>query len=243
MAEFFVRRPIVAMVISIFIVIIGTISMLQLPIAQYPDLTPPMVQVTGTYPGASAINVEQSMATPLEQEINGVENSIYMQSINTNDGYMTLKVSFDVGTDPDMNNVLTQNRVSSATPKLPEDVKRLGVSTKKSLAFPLMLVTIVSPEGTYDSLFLSNYAKINIADKVARIPGVGLVNLFGAGDYSMRIWIKPDRLAKMGINSSGSYKCYSTTKRYRGRRTVWRFAGSSGYRVHLYSQVEGPSHI
>jgi hydrophobic/amphiphilic exporter-1 (mainly G- bacteria), HAE1 family len=199
MAEFFVRRPIVAMVISIFIVIIGTISMLQLPIAQYPELTPPMVQVTGTYPGASAINVEQSMATPLEQEINGVENSIYMQSINTNDGYMTLKVSFTVGTDPDMNNVLTQNRVSSATPKLPEDVKRLGVSTKKSLAFPLMLVTIVSPEGTYDSLFLSNYAKINIADRIARIPGVGLVNLFGAGDYSMRIWIKPDRLAKLGI--------------------------------------------
>jgi hydrophobic/amphiphilic exporter-1 (mainly G- bacteria), HAE1 family len=199
MAEFFVRRPIVAMVISIFIVIIGTISMLQLPIAQYPDLTPPMVQVTGTYPGASAINVEQSMATPLEQEINGVENSIYMQSINTNDGYMTLKVSFDVGTDPDMNNVLTQNRVSSASPKLPEDVKRLGVSTKKSLAFPLMLVTIVSPKSTYDSLFLSNYAKINIADRIARIPGVGLVNLFGAGDYSMRIWIKPDRLAKVGI--------------------------------------------
>jgi len=199
MAEFFVRRPIVAMVISIFIVIIGVLSMLQLPIAQYPDLTPPMVQVTGTYPGASAINVEQSMASPLEQEINGVENSIYMQSINTNDGYMTLKVSFDVGTDPDMNNVLTQNRVSSATPKLPEDVKRLGVSTKKSLSFPLMLVTIVSPEGTYDSLFLSNYAKINIADRIARIKGVGLVNLFGAGDYSMRIWIKPDILAKLEL--------------------------------------------
>lgn len=148
MAEFFVRRPIVAMVISIFIVIIGAISMLQLPIAQYPDLTPPMVNVTATYTGANAINVEQSVATPLEQEINGVENSIYMQSINTNDGYMTLRVSFDVGTDPDMNNVLTQNRVSSATPKLPEDVKRLGVTTKKSLAFPLMLVTIVSPNGT-----------------------------------------------------------------------------------------------
>jgi len=199
MAEFFVRRPIVAMVISIFIVIIGVISMLQLPIAQYPELTPPMVQVTTSYPGANAINVEQSVATPLEQEINGVENSIYMQSINTNDGYLTLKVSFEVGTDPDMNNVLTQNRVSSATPKLPEDVKRLGVSTKKSLAFPMMLVTIVSPEGTYDSLFLSNYAKINIADKIARIPGVGNVNLFGAGDYAMRIWIKPDMMAKLGI--------------------------------------------
>lgn len=199
MAEFFVRRPIVAMVISIFIVIIGVISMLQLPIAQYPELTPPMVNVTAIYTGANSINVEQSVATPLEQEINGVENSIYMQSINTNDGYMTLRVSFDVGTDPDMNNVLTQNRVSSATPKLPEDVKRLGVTTKKSLAFPLMLVTIVSPNSTYDSLFLSNYARINIGDKLARIPGVGRVDVFGAGDYAMRIWIKPDRMAKLGI--------------------------------------------
>jgi hydrophobic/amphiphilic exporter-1 (mainly G- bacteria), HAE1 family len=199
MAEFFVRRPIVAMVISIFIVIIGIISMIQLPIAQYPEITPPMVVVNATYTGASALNVEQSVATPLEQDINGVENSIYMQSINTNDGYLTLKVSFDVATDPDMNNVLTQNRVSTATPKLPEDVKRLGVSTKKSLAFPLMIVTLVSPEGTYDSLFLSNYAKINIGDKIARIPGVGRVDVFGTGDYAMRVWIKPDLLAKLGI--------------------------------------------
>jgi hydrophobic/amphiphilic exporter-1 (mainly G- bacteria), HAE1 family len=199
MAEFFVRRPIVAMVISIFIVIIGGISILSLPISQYPDITPPMVQVTAQYPGASALNVEQAVATPLEQEINGVENSIYMQSINTNDGNLTLKVSFKVGTDPDMNNVLTQNRVSSATPKLPEDVKRLGVSTKKSLAFPLVLVTIVSPNKTYDSLFLSNYAKINISDILARIPGVGQANIFGAGDYAMRIWVKPDRLAQLGI--------------------------------------------
>ncbi|MCU0370636.1 MAG: multidrug efflux RND transporter permease subunit [Bacteroidales bacterium] len=199
MAEFFVRRPIVAMVISIFIVIIGIISMLGLPIAQYPELTPPMVSVLATYTGANSVNVEQSVATPLEQEVNGVENSIYMQSINTNDGVMNLKISFDVGTDPDMNNVLTQNRVSSATPKLPEDVKRLGVTTKKSLAFPLMLIAITSPEKTYDSLFLSNYAKINIGDVLARIRGVGRVDVFGAGDYAMRIWIKPDRLSQLGM--------------------------------------------
>lgn len=199
MAEFFVRRPIVAIVISIFIVIIGVISILSLPIAQYPDITPPMVQVTANYTGASALDVEQSVATPLEQEINGVENSIYMQSINTNEGNMTIKVSFDVGTDPDMNNVLTQNRVSSATPKLPEEVKRLGVTTKKSLAFPIMLVALTSPDKTYDKYFLSNFAKINVADILSRIPGVGRIDVFGVGDYAMRIWIKPDRMSQMGI--------------------------------------------
>ncbi len=199
MGEFFVRRPIVAMVISIFIVIVGVISMLTLPIAQYPDITPPMVQVVANYTGASSLNVEQSVATPIEQELNGLENSIYMQSINTNDGVMSLRVSFEAGTDPDMNNVLTQNRVSAATPKLPEEVKRMGVTTKKSLAFPLMLVSVTSPNNTYDKLFVSNYTKINVADAIARIPGVGRVDIFGAGDYAMRIWVKPDKLAELGL--------------------------------------------
>lgn len=199
MGEFFVKRPIVAMVISIVIVIVGVISMLSLPIAQYPDITPPMVQVVANYTGASSMNVEQSVATPIEQEVNGVENSIYMQSINTNDGVLSLRVSFEVGTDPDMNNVLTQNRVSAATPKLPEDVKRMGVTTKKSLAFPLMLVSLTSPNKTFDKNFLSNYAKINIGDALARIPGVGKVDVFGAGDYAMRIWVKPDKLAELGM--------------------------------------------
>ena len=125
------------MVISIIITIIGVLSMQSLPIAQYPDITPPVVQITANYTGANSLNVEQSVATPLEQQINGVENSIYMKSINTNDGTMTLQVSFEVGTDQDMNNVLTQNRVSTATPKLPEEVKRLGVTTEKSFSFPL----------------------------------------------------------------------------------------------------------
>ncbi len=197
--NFFVHRPIVAMVIAIFIVIIGTTSLFDLPIEQYPNLTPPIVQVKASYTGASALNVEESVATPLEQEINGVDNMIYMKSTNANDGSMNIQVSFAVGTDPDMNTVLTQNRVSAATAKLPPEVTKLGVTTKKSLPSTLMLITLTSEGDKYNQEFLGNYALINIRDKLARIKGVGEVNILGASDYSMRIWIKPDILAKMGI--------------------------------------------
>ncbi|MEL4454304.1 efflux RND transporter permease subunit [Lutimonas vermicola] len=196
--NFFVRRPIVAMVIAIVIVIVGSVSLIGLPIEQYPNLTPPIVQVRGTYTGANAMNVEESMATPLEQQINGVDNMIYMQSTNANDGTMVIDVSFNVGTDPDMNTVLAQNRVSAATAKLPESVKKYGVTTEKSLPNILMLITLTS-DGRYDQDFLGNYALINIKDQLARIKGIGRVNVMGAADYSMRIWIKPDRLAKMGL--------------------------------------------
>lgn len=196
--NFFVHRPIVAMVIAIVIVIVGAVMLIGLPIEQYPNLTPPIVQVRGSYTGANALNVEESMATPLEQQINGVDNMIYMKSTNANDGSMSIDISFDVGTDPDMNTVLAQNRVSAATAKLPESVKKFGVTTEKSLPNTLMLVTLTS-DGRYDQDFLGNYALINIKDQLARIKGVGRVNVLGASDYSMRIWIRPDRLTQMGI--------------------------------------------
>lgn len=197
--NFFVERPIVSFVISIIIVILGVVSALQLPIEQYPNITPPVVEVRSTYTGANALIVEEAVTTPLEQDINGVDNMIYMKSVNANNGSSLIQVSFEVGTDPDMNTVFTQNNVAAATAKLPEEVKRLGVTTKKSLPNILMLISLYSPDGRYDRNFLGNYALINIKDQLARIPGIGRVDVMGSSDYAMRIWVKPDRLAHLGI--------------------------------------------
>jgi hydrophobic/amphiphilic exporter-1 (mainly G- bacteria), HAE1 family len=197
--HFFVRRPIVAIVIAIVTVTIGLVALGGLPIEQYPNITPSVVRVSSNYTGASAVSVEQSVATPLEQKINGVENMIYMKSTNANDGSMSIQVTFDIGTDPDMNTVFTQNRVASAMAKLPQEVTRMGVTTEKSMSNILLLISLVSPDGKYDQKFLGNYSMINIRDNLARIPGVGRVTVIGSSDYSMRIWVKPDILAKMGI--------------------------------------------
>ncbi len=199
MARFFVDRPVVAIVISIMIVLLGGVALSRLPVAQYPEITPPEILVSATYTGASAVDVEQSVATPIEQQMNGVENMIYMRSVNSSSGNMDLRVDFEVGSNLDISNVLVQNRLSQATASLPEDVKRLGVTVKKSLVFPLVLVTLTSPKGTYDNNFLSNYASINVTDALARVRGVGLINAMGGADYSMRIWVRPDRLSQLGL--------------------------------------------
>ncbi len=198
MGEFFVRRPIVAMVISIIIVILGYLSLQKTPIAQYPDIVPPMVKITTSFTGANALNVEQAIATPIEQKVNGVENMLYMKSINTSDGACSIEVTFDVGTDLDNANMLTQNKEKQAEPFLPQSVKQQGVSIKKSLSFPMLLFTITSKNPRYDAKFLNNYASINVLDALARIKGVGEVSLFGS-DYSMRIWLKASQMTKLGV--------------------------------------------
>src|SRR6187397_3219656 len=202
MASFFIRRPIVAIVIAILTVMLGAYSLLRLSFEQYPFLAPPTIRVTANYPGASAVAVEQSVATPIEQEVNGVEGMIYMKSSNTSDGRMQLDVNFQVGTNQDMANVLTQNRVSSAQARLPQEVVQQGVTVKKQSPSILMIISVNSPNGSYDANFLTNYCGINLRDQLLRIPGVAQVDLFGGADYGMRIWLRPDKLAKLALTPS-----------------------------------------
>jgi hydrophobic/amphiphilic exporter-1 (mainly G- bacteria), HAE1 family len=199
MAKFFINRPIVAIVISIITVIAGVVAMSKLPIAQLPDIVPPQVSVSAVYTGADALTIEQSVATPLEQQMNGVDNMLYMMSTNANDGTMNLKVTYDVGTNVDIDQVNTQNRVSQASPNLPTSVNQYGVTVKKLMGLPLLVLSLYSPSGQYGGQFLGNYATINVNDALLRVPGVGQVTNFGASDYAMRIWVKPDQLTKLGL--------------------------------------------
>lgn len=199
MAKFFINRPIVAIVIAILMVMIGLVSMMKLPIAQFPNIAPPEIQVQTTYTGADAVTVEQSVATPIEQQMSGVDNMNYMYSINANNGQMTLRVNFDVSTDPNTDQVLAQMRKSQAESQLPQDVRNYGVNVQKSTASPLIMFALYSPNGTYDNIFLANYAYININDQMTRVKGIASVSVFGAGQYAMRIWVKPDQLAKLNI--------------------------------------------
>lgn len=199
MSTFFINRPIVSIVIAILMIMIGLVSMSELPIAQFPNIAPPEIQVQTTYTGADAVTVEQSVATPIEQQMSGVDNMNYMYSINANNGQMTLRVNFDVATDPNTDQVLSQMRKTQAESQLPSDVRDYGVNVQKSTVAPLVMFALYSPKGSYDNVFLANYAYININDQMTRVKGIASVSVFGAGQYAMRIWVKPDQLAKLNI--------------------------------------------
>jgi HAE1 family hydrophobic/amphiphilic exporter-1 len=199
MSKFFINRPIVAIVISIIMVIVGAVTIVSLPIAQFPNIAPPEAQVQATYVGADAQTVEQSVATPIEQQMSGVDNMNYMYSVNSSTGQMRLIVDFDVKTDPNTNLILAQMRQTQAASQLPVEVNSFGITVQKTLTAPLMLISLYSPRGTYDAKFLANYAFINLNDQFTRVPGIASVQVFGAGQYAMRLWVKPDQLAKLGI--------------------------------------------
>ncbi len=199
MSRFFINRPIVAIVISVFMVIIGLVSLSDLPISQFPNIVPPEIKVNATYTGADALTLEQSVATPIEQQMSGVDNMNYMYSINANNGQMALTVNFDLKSDPNTDQLLAQMREGQAESQLPSDVKNYGVTVQKSTSSPLIMFALYSPKGTYDNVFLANYAFININDQMTRVKGIASVTIFGAGQYSMRIWVQPDQLAKLNI--------------------------------------------
>ncbi|EKO38089.1 MAG: cation/multidrug efflux pump, partial [Solidesulfovibrio magneticus str. Maddingley MBC34] len=202
MVNFFIDRPVFSAVISIVITLVGAICILTLPIAQYPQIVPPTVQVSATYDGASAQVVEESVATPIEQEVNGAQDMLYMNSVSSNDGRMVLNVTFDISRDLDLATVDVQNRVALANSRLPSEVVSRGISVKKQSPDMLLVINLNSPDGSRDTLFLNNYAKINITDALARVPGVGNVAVFGERDYGMRVWLDPDKLARLGLTSS-----------------------------------------
>ena len=200
MSKFFINRPIVAMVIAILMVIVGGVTIATLPVAQFPAIAPPEVQIRANYVGADAQTIEQSVATPIEQQMSGVDNLNYMYSLNAaGNGQMTMIVDFDVKSDPNTDLILTQMRETQAASQLPQDVTNFGVTVQKSVTSPLMVMGLFSPNGTYDGNFLANYSYINLNDQLTRVPGIGNVQVFGAGQYAMRLWIKPDQLAKLGI--------------------------------------------
>src|SRR2546423_12101080 len=199
MYKFFINRPIVAMVISIITVIVGLVTLSGLPIAQFPKIIPPEIFIQANYVGADAQTIEQSVATPIEQQMSGVDNMNYMYSVNANNGLMRMYVNFDVKTDANIDHMLTQLRYAQAESQLPADVRNFGVTVQKSLSAPFLFIALFSPNGTRNAQFLANYAYINLNDALTRVPGIAQVIVFGAGQYAMRLWVKPAQLATLNI--------------------------------------------
>src|ERR1700727_1020191 len=200
-SHFFIDRPIFAAVVSIVFVILGGVSFSRLPIAQYPEIAPPIINISGQYPGANADVVASTVVTPMEEQINGVENMLYMYSNSTADGRFTIQVSFDLGTNLDIAQVQVQNRVAIANPRLPADVRNIGVTVTKSSPDLMMVVHLYSPDKSRDALFISNPATLEVTDPLTRVDGVGSITVFGSRDYSMRIWLDPDRLQSLGLTA------------------------------------------
>ncbi|WP_319778154.1 multidrug efflux RND transporter permease subunit [Maridesulfovibrio sp.] len=239
MVNFFIDRPIFSSVISIIITLVGLLSIFTLPIAQYPEIAPPTVQIAAQYTGASADVVEETVAAPIEEQVNGAQDMLYMSSISSNDGRMVLNVTFDLGRDLELATVDVQNRVSLATPQLPSEVNKSGVSVKKQSSSMICVISLLSPEGTFDSLFLNNYAKINLFDAVSRIPGVGSVSLFGDQDYGMRIWLDPDKMARLAITADDIISAVQEQNLQAPAGQVGQPPASSGQQFQLTVRVKG----
>ena len=244
MSKFFINRPIVAIVIAILTVIVGAVAVVGLPVAQFPQIAPPEVQVSAIYVGADAQTIEQSVATPIEQQMSGVDNMNYMYSLNsTANGQMRMIVNFDVATDPNTDLILAQSRVTQAASQLPADVNNYGVTVQKSVLAPLMLIALNSPKSTYDARFLANYAYINLVDQLTRVKGVGTVQVFGAGQYAMRLWVKPDQLAKLADHRPRD-RLRDPDAKHRQPRGPGRQRTDSGRTaVHVLGSRAGPAYL
>ncbi len=241
MSSFFINRPILAIVISLVTLIIGALSVLILPVSMFPDIVPPETVVSASYVGADARTIEQSVATPIEQQMSGVDNMNYMYSVSANSGQMVLTINFDLNTDPNTDQILVQMRQTQAASQLPSSVTDLGVTVQKSFASPLMVIALRSPDDSRDALFLSNYAYINLNDALTRVRGISSVQISGAGEYAMRLWLKPDKLANFGLTVPDIVSAVQTQNTVNSAGQIGGEPGADRTGIYLHRSFPGSS--